>query len=134
MTYNDLIKRALQRLAILQTGDAGDGDQYLDGIHSLNELVNGWRNKGVYLNFSTVADDAGGDTVTFDDEDIAAIRDNLAVAIASDYGKQLPPQVAASAASGWSGLYAKYGPSIGMRVDRSLSPYALRRFGVRITT
>lgn len=134
MTYNEVIKRALQRLAVLQTGDAGDGDQYLDGLHSMNEMVNGWRNKGVYLNFNNVEDTAGGDTTTFDDEDIAAVVDNLAVRLAPDYGKTITPVLAASASSGFSGLYAKYGPSISMRVDRSISPYALRRFGPRLSS
>lgn len=122
MTYNEIISRALGRLAVIQTGETPDGNMYLDGIHALNDMVNGWRNKGVYLNFNTVADASGGNSISFDDEDIAAIVDNLAIRFAPDYGKQPSPFVVGSASSGWNALYQKYASEIKMSVDDAILP------------
>ncbi len=121
-TYNEVIEGALKRLAVVQTGQTPSGEEYLDGLRSLNRMINGWRLKGVYMPFSTVADADGGNTATFDDEELDAIEANLALRLSGDYGRQPTPVLARDAAEGWNALYAKYGQSIAQTVDRALLP------------
>lgn len=128
-TYNQIIEGALERLTVVQTGETPTGDEYLDGLRSLNRMVNGWRLRGMYMPFSTVADADGGNTATFDDEELDAIESNLAMRLANDYGKRPTPMLAQVAQEGLNGLYAKYGQSLDQTVDTALLPS--RRGGLR---
>lgn len=128
-TYNEIIEGALKRLTVVQTGETPSGEEYLDGLRSLNRMVNGWRLQGIYMPFTTVADADGGNTATFDDEELDAIESNLAMRLANDYGKQPTLKLARDAQDGWNGLYAKYGQSISQTVDHAMLPS--RRASVR---
>lgn len=121
-TYNQIVEGALKRLAVVQTGETPSGPEYLDGIRSLNRMITGWRMKGIFLPFSTVEDADGGDTATFEDEELDAIESNLAMRLSGDYGKQPTAVLARDASEGWNGLYAKYGQSIAQQVDNALLP------------
>lgn len=128
-THNQIIERALKRLGLTQVGETPSGDEYADGLRAYNDMLNGWRNKGIFVPFTTVADDAGGDEVPFDDEDVGGIANNLAVVIASEYGKNPSPILIAQAVSDRNGLWSKYGASLKSSVDSALLPS--RRRGIR---
>ena len=121
-TWNELIEGALKRIAVVQTGETPSGEEYLDGVRSMNRMIAGWRLKGIYMPFTPVADADGGDTVTLDDEEMDAVETNLELRLSSDYGKQPSGLLLREASDGWNGLYAKYGQSIDQTVDRALLP------------
>lgn len=133
-TWNEMISSALQRIAVVQTGEAPSGSEYTDGIRSMNRMVAGWRLQGLYLPFSPVDTQDGGSTVTFDEDELDAIEANLALRLCNDYGKRPTPLLVAEAGAGWNGLYAKHGQTLDQKVDAALLPS--RRSGVfrRITT
>lgn len=128
-THNEIIERALKRLAITQVGETPTGEEYADALRAYNDMINGWRNRGIFLPFITVAPEDGGQEVAFDDEDVGAVADNLAVHISMEYGKEPSPLLVAIAQSGKNGLYAKYGASLKSTVDSALLPS--RRRGIR---
>lgn len=115
MTVNDLIRRAMRSLGVLHTGENPSAAEAADALDTLNDLLNAWRNEG--LDLEVVSDLALTDTLPYPDDHVTAIRYNLAVELAPEYGVQVSQVVAAMARRHWLALRAQY-----MRPDTLSTP------------
>lgn len=122
MTFNELINSAMRGIRTTQAGETPTAGEYAVGIERLNEMVSGWRNMGLQIDYSNIEAADGGNTVGFDEEDIAAIRLNLSLALCDDYGKTPTPLLLSNASIAYSGLYVKWYSGPSMRVDEALTP------------
>jgi hypothetical protein len=125
-TYNQIVNASMRLLSLTQTGEAPTGEEYEVGIEALNDMVTGWRTRGLNMDYAAVSLDAGGTDAPFEEEDLGNIKDCLADVLAPIYGKTLSPQMALRAARAWDALYAKYNNAKRMRVDIAIQPN--RRF------
>jgi len=92
-TGADMVNGALRKLGINPSDSAIEGQEMLDGIESLNDMLIEWENSGIVLGFAPIADSA--DTVRVPRGTENAIKANLAGRMASDYSKQLSPALVA---------------------------------------
>lgn len=121
-TYNEIVSASMRRLGLTQAGEAPTGAEYETGIEALNDLVSGWRIRGLEMSYTSVDVSAGGDTSPFDDEDIDAIKALLAMRLAEEYGKTPSPMLVGAAAVYWNALFGKYVVGPDMVTDSALLP------------
>jgi len=86
-TGADIVNGALRKLGVNPSDSTITGQEMLDGIESLNDMLIEWENSGLVLGFAPIADSA--DTVRVPRGTENAIKANLAGRMASDYSKQL---------------------------------------------
>lgn len=122
MTYNELVSSAMRAIRVTQAGENPTAGEYAVGIERLNNMVSGWRNMGLQIDYSNIEAADGGNTVGFDEEDIGAITSSLSVELCDDYGKEPTPALLKRAYIGYSGLYVKWYSGPSMRVDDALTP------------
>ena len=122
MTYNELISSAMRAIRTTQAGESPQAHEYAVGIERLNEMVSGWRNAGLQMDWSNLDSADGGNTVAFDEEDVLAVRLNLSLALCDDYGKTPSPMMMKNASVAYSGLFVKWFSGPAMRVDDTLMP------------
>ena len=120
MTYNELINSARRAIRTVQAGETPTAGEYAVGIERLNNMVSGWRNAGLQIDWSNIEAADGGNTIGFDEEDVGAITANLSVELCDDYGKQPSPGLMKRAAAGYSGLYVKWYSGPKMTQDRTM--------------
>jgi len=89
----DIINGALRKLGVNPSDSAITGQEMLDGIEVLNDMLIEWENSGIILGFAPIADPADAIRVPRGTE--GAIKANLAGRLASDYSKQITPTLAA---------------------------------------
>lgn len=89
----DIVNGALRKLGINPSDSAITGQEMLDGIESLNDMLIEWENSGIVLGFATIADPADAVRIPRGTEN--AVKANLAGRVASDYSKQLSPALVA---------------------------------------
>ena len=89
----DIVNGALRKLGVNPSDSAITGQEMLDGIESLNDMLIEWENSGIVLGFAPIADSANTIRVPRGTE--GAIKANLAGRLASDYSKQISPALAA---------------------------------------
>ena len=82
----DIVNGALRKLGVNPSDSAITGQEMLDGIESLNDMLIEWENSGIVLGFAPIADSA--DTIRVPRGTEAAIKASLAGRLASDYSKQ----------------------------------------------
>lgn len=93
-TVSDLIRRSLKKLGVLAGSETPTAAEQSDAFEELNEMIDEWAAEGLAVStFATVDDEV----------DLApgyarALRYNLAVALAPDYGYALPGEIAGPAA------------------------------------
>jgi hypothetical protein len=121
-TYNEIVSAAMRRLGLTQAGEAPTGDEYGIGIEALNDLVSGWRIRGLEMSYTSVESSAGGDVSPFEDEDLDAVKALLAMRLAEEYGKMPSPMLAAAASTYWNALFGKYVTGPDMVTDSALLP------------
>ena len=92
-TGADMVNGALRKLGVNPSDSAITGQEMLDGIESMNDMLIEWENSGIVLGFAPIADSA--DTVRVPRGTENAIKANLAGRIASDYSKQITPALMA---------------------------------------
>ena len=83
----DIVNGALRKLGVNPSDSAITGQEMLDGIESLNDMLLEWENSGIVLGFAAIADSADILRVPRGTEN--AIKANLAGRLASDYSKQI---------------------------------------------
>ena len=120
MTVNDLIRRAMRSLGILNHAEDPTTEEAADALQTLNDMLNAWIYEGMDLELQ--ADMALTDTLPFPDDHAAAFRYALAVELAPEYGVQPPPAVLAMAASYKSALKTRYVDPVELPSDSFLSP------------
>lgn len=91
MTAIELITRAYRLVNIIDENAAPSAEQGADGLASLNEMLAMWDRDGIRLGWTMVADQS--DTVPLDVQDIRAVRFNLAVELAGEFGIDASPRV-----------------------------------------
>ena len=89
----DIVNGALRKLGINPSDSTITGQEMLDGIESLNDMLIEWENSGIVLGFSPIADPA--DIVRIPRGTENAVKANLSGRMASDYSKQLSPALIA---------------------------------------
>ncbi len=122
-TYNEIISASMRRLGLTQAGEAPTGDEYAVGLEALNDLVSGWRIRGLEMSYTSVGASAGGDVAPFDDEDLDAIKALLAMRLAEEYGKTPSPMLVSAATTYWNALFGKYVVGPDMTTDSALLPH-----------
>lgn len=121
MTPNKAIERALRLCGVLQDGEVPNGDQFSDGLDSLNSMLHSWELESIPLNNY---DAASGDDLPYPPSHDKAIVDNLAVVIAPEYEVDLKPMVFAMADAGKRQLRNAYiDLNARLSVDPALNPY-----------
>lgn len=95
MTNAELIASALRLLGVLIEGQSMTAEQGADGLATLNDLLAEWESQGVQLgHFPQVSTT---DEADYRAEDLIAIRYNLALHLAPEYGVAIRPDVGALA-------------------------------------
>lgn len=127
-TAQDLIARTLRLIGAIEGGEDPSAAEAADGLDALNEMLHGWRKRGVDLNHLTLA---LGDTLKVDDSFLRGIRFNLAVEIAPEYGSPAAPWIQAIAHDTFAAFQAHtFEFNDDLKVDRALHPrYTTRRSG-----
>lgn len=125
MTTLDIIRRAMRSIGVLRHSESPSASEAADALDTLNDMLNAWIHDGIDLEYLNVA---LTDTFAYPDDHIAAIRYNLAVELCGEYGKQIPPVVAANAVRYKASLQAKYCDPDLLEMDEALSP----RYGVGV--
>jgi hypothetical protein len=88
-TGADMVNGALRKLGVNPSDSAIEGQEMLDGIETMNDMLIEWENSGMVLGFAPIADPA--DTVRVPRGTEGAIKAQLAGRLSSDYSKQLTP-------------------------------------------
>jgi hypothetical protein len=115
----DIIRGAMRSLGVLRSGEEPSASEAADALHTLNDMLNAWRLKGIDLEFLGLK---LTDALPYPDDHVSAIRYGLAVELAPEYGVEPPGVVVAMAGSTYADLKTHY-VSIGMlSVDAALSP------------
>lgn len=88
-TGQDIVNGALRKLGYKSADSAITGQELLDGVEDLNDLLSEYEKKGLLMGFSRIADPA--DTVRIPAGSEGPIKLMLMGRLASDYSKQLTP-------------------------------------------
>lgn len=113
-TVNEVIKRALRSIGVLHHNEDATDDEAADALTTLNDMLNAWRLQGIDLEHLDVA---LTDEMPYAGEDIAAIRYNLAMELAGEFGVPPPAVTAVRADSSFRALQAKYAAPDELKAD-----------------
>lgn len=119
MTANDIIRRAMRSIGVLHHNEAPKASEAADALDTLNDMLNAWIYDGIDLEYLGLA---LTDTFSYPDDHVAAIRYNLAVELCGEYGKQVPPVIAANAVRYKMALQAAYCDPDILELDPALKP------------
>lgn len=107
-TMNDIVTAALKRLRVINPRSTPDGVAGSDGLSALNRMMHSWRGLGVDTDHETLA---AADQFPLDEEHEQGTIALLARRLASDYGMEVPADVAIDADLGWTALQAEFAGS-----------------------
>lgn len=102
MSARDVIEDGLRKLTILQAGEAASASEASDGLDVLNDMLHGWPTDLQHVDL-TLSDD-----LQVPPDHLRAIKFNFAIEYASQFGKQIPPSVAAIANASLRDLQNRY--------------------------
>ena len=128
-TAIDIVTRSLRLVNILEAGETASAEDAVDGVKSLNEMVNGWENSGIHIGWSNVAQ---SEELLVHDKFLEGIRYNLALRMAAEYdGIDAPQAVMAIAVASFKAFQMNTLEfDDDMETDRALHPrYFTRRVG-----
>lgn len=104
-TVSDIVRRAMKLATVLDDEETPEASELSDGVDSLNDLLSSWMDEGISIcNGGLVA----SDTFPVDGKEARAVKFNLAVEIAPEYGKVLDPLVVNTASELLTWLRTKY--------------------------
>ncbi len=89
-TARDFVTRALRLLRVIGAGDAPTADEATDALATFNEMLAAWQIDGLDLGLPVLA---LGDEVLVPAPYEMALRYNLAVKLASEFGAGLTPEI-----------------------------------------
>lgn len=111
-TVNEIVSGALKLLGIRAAESPLTAAEAEDGRVSLNDMMAEWEERSIYTGFVALAD--VDDPVLVPDYAIGAIKSNLAIYIAPEYGKSIAPELDRRASKSFTALKAaliRMGPS-----------------------
>lgn len=94
-TAESVIKRALTKLGIRASESPLTADEVQDGLDQLNDMLSSWEASGMSMGFEPVAN--ASDTIRVPRGALAAIKANLAVYMAAEYGRVVSPALGVEA-------------------------------------
>lgn len=124
-TARDTIRGALRLIRAIDPTEDVRPEDANTGLVSLNEMIHGWKNVGIKLDYQDIEI---GDNLPFPPEDHRNIRYLLAAEIAPEFGIELTPEVATEARQSLATLQAQYGTQPEARPDLSITD-RLSRYG-----
>ena len=104
-TAQDLVTGALKDLGVIQRTEVPEGQESLDALAVLNFMCSAWIYEDVDMEWLTLA---LTDVVPYPEDQMLAIRSNLAVRIATQYDVQPNPVILAMASEGFKQLQRAY--------------------------
>jgi hypothetical protein len=124
-TAGSLVTRAFRLARISAAGEVLGHNDMTDGLAALNDMLHGWKTKGIDLGHVTVG--LSG-TLRVDDRYIEAIRYNLAARLATEYDSPIPNLVVQYAVECFKALQAHTFEFFDdAKVDDALTPRYFRR-------
>lgn len=105
MTAIEMITAALRKANVIDQNEVPSAEQGIQGLETLNDLMGQFDRDGIKLGWTTVA--ALDDTVPLAPQDHRAVKHNLAVELAGEYGLEVLPRVQSIATETYNAL-AKY--------------------------
>ena len=121
MTPNAAVRKGLQKIGVKASGESVDGDESVDGIELLNQMLHSWELVGVDLKHYDAT--SGNEIPLPQNHDIAIIY-NFAVFAAPEYEVSASPEVVGIAISSMQALRNAYlDPNAKLEVDKTLLPY-----------
>lgn len=88
MTARDVIEGAMRLLGILQANESAEASEAADGLQALNDMLHEWPFDLQHEDLSLT------DDLRTPPNHYRGIRYNLAVELAPEFGRQIPPAVA----------------------------------------
>lgn len=121
-TCLSIVTTALRRIGILAEGEQPNAEQTADALEALQDMLADWEGKGVALGGLVGDALASGDVLPLPATQIRAVKLNLAVELAPEYGAAavLSPLLVEQADTAFRGLQAQYADNIPMTVEPAL--------------
>lgn len=101
-----LVRRALRLATIIASGETPHAAIVQDALSVLNSLLAEWHDAGIGIPDYSIQNEAA--QLTMGDGDVEAVAYQLAIRIAPEYGQEVTPTVAATAADSMNRLRLKY--------------------------
>jgi len=117
-TAGDVVTGALKLILVEASESPLEADEYADGLTALNDFMAGLESDGLRLGYVRVCNIS--DIVTVPDGAIRAIKSNLAIELAPQFGGKISAALLKQATEGMSTLR-----KIGVRVGQSRLPSSL---------
>ncbi len=121
MTVDKMVRRALQLIGVLEGGETPSAAAMSDGIDTLNEMLHAWASKGADTAHTTLSN--GGELLVRD-EFLEAVRFNLAIRLAPEYGSAvITNEILEGARTGFAAVQAHlFEFNDDLKVDDALDP------------
>ena len=102
---SSFLTRTLKLIGVVGEGQTATNEQLDDALYALNDMLAEWNGRGININ--------DGDLILTDDfpvdpEDGRAVRFNLAIEVASEYGRDVRSSVALTAHDTYKAIKARY--------------------------
>jgi hypothetical protein len=120
MTALEMITRALRLANVVDEIDTPSAEQGEQGLDALNDLMGQWDRDGIKLGWEVVADLS--DTIPLDLQDQRAVRFNLAIELAGEYGIDPLPRVQLIAKQTYDSLAKAHQPVVACSLDQLPRP------------
>lgn len=104
-TAQQLITGSLKDLGVIQRTEAPEGQESLDALEVLNYMCSAWIYDGIDMEWLTLG---LNDVVPYPEDQIMAIRTNLAMRLGPQYETQPSPSLIAMASEGIKQLQRAY--------------------------
>ena len=101
-TAAKVVERALARILVRQTEAPLEASEIDDSIDMLNDMMTAWDGSGLALGYTIVT--SPSDEVTVPDGALMAIKSNLAIQMADEFGWTVTIQLATSARDSFADL------------------------------
>ena len=117
-TARTISKGALRLVRAIDVTEEPEADDLTTGLENMNQMIHGWANSGIHLNYENIE---LTDDLPFPDRDHENIKYLLAFRLAPEYGTELTPEVATMAREAKATLQAVYGVQLEARPDLSIT-------------
>ena len=122
-TALDIIKGALRDISVLAAGESPTAEESQDSLEALNLMIAAWELDGIAIG---AQEWALSDVIQLPANHILAIRRNLAVRLAPEFGAAVSNITVQEAGDGYRSLQTAYGEPLDMDVDNAIR--ARRRY------